>query len=75
MTGTGGSNTSTKRYEVVPTILNNRQVLTNGTHSRYTANDNKNDNTAYLTTGRLSGYTAKHQKVHQMWYQTLRSST
>jgi hypothetical protein len=48
MTSTRGSNTSTKHYGVVPTILNNGQVLTNGTGSRYTANNNKNDNTAYL---------------------------
>jgi hypothetical protein len=49
MTSTGGSNTSTKHYGVVPKILNNGQVLTIGTRSRYTVNDNKNDNTAYLS--------------------------
>jgi hypothetical protein len=48
MTSTEGSNTSTKYCGVVPTILNNRQVLTNGTLFRYTANDKKNDSTAYL---------------------------
>jgi hypothetical protein len=48
MTGTGGSNTSTRHYGVVSKLLNNRQVLTNDTCSRYTANDSKNDNTTYL---------------------------
>jgi hypothetical protein len=48
MTSTGGSNTSTRHYGVIPEILNNGQVLMNGTCYRYTANDDKNDNTAYL---------------------------
>jgi hypothetical protein len=47
-TSTGGSNTSTGNYGVVPKILNNRQVFANGTRSSYTANNNKNDNAAYL---------------------------
>jgi hypothetical protein len=47
-TSTGGSNTSTGNYGVVPKILSNGQVLMNGTHSGYTTNDNKTENTAYL---------------------------
>jgi hypothetical protein len=46
MTSTGGSNTSTRQYGVVPKLLNNGQVLMNNTHFKYTANDNKNNNTA-----------------------------
>jgi hypothetical protein len=48
MMSTGGSHTSTKHYKVVPAILNNGQVLINGTRSRYTSNNNKSNNTAYL---------------------------